>query len=319
MMCKTVHLIICCLFLLASCDKSPSLTVGKVDERELKKISVKPSLVNPQQMFVAADRLVVYQRNADFPLVVYPFPFTGEGYYDCTAGRANGEFMRPDDRSFIYDCDGFSYYEQGGVKKRFELDGEGHFYCTHIEQVDLFGEPLNGLKELSSGLLNVSLNADYEFVIVKPDGTKKFICKYPDLDIGEDEFKPMRFYKTVTVHPGRNKFACFYGFAPLFRIVSSDGEIDKEITFAIDGIMKEPYKRPLFFWGGVCSDDKFILAKVADTDFVLLDWEGKVLKWLRADTAVSLFTYDFSADRLYACNMNDEGVDLYYCEHFLGK
>lgn len=306
------------IFLLLSCDRKERINLPDIEERKSVAVDCTPPLINPRCIFVTDDRVVVYQSATEFPFLVYSLPLTGSGLSQGTRGRGPGEVLMPDEKSFMISAKGFSFFEQGGIKKTFGWDDSDDLICVSTQETEIGTAPLNGVKELSTGYLNVSMNPAYEYTLTNHDGTTENICRYPDFETGQDEFMPMRFFKTVSVHPDKEKFAAFYGFDPFLRIVSSEGKIRKEVLLPLEGVVKEPYNRPVCFFGNVCSDKKHILAKFADREFLLFNWDGDLLRRFRIDTDINTFTYDFKNDILYAIDATpSDGPQLVYCDHFL--
>ena len=305
------------ILLLSSCTKQEG-KLCDLEERGMQTVVCNPSLVNPRCILAISDKIVIYQDNTDYPFVVYPLPLTGEGFYEGTRGRGPGEVLRPDVRSFVGTTNGFSFVDLGGVKKSYEWDDTGGFRCVSTQDINIGAEPLNGVKELSTGYLNMSMDPSFEYRLTNKDGVGDYICSYPDFETDPNDMMPMRFNKTLTVHPDKDKFAAFYGFDPYLRIVSSEGKILKEVLLPLEGVERKPYARPFCFSGNACSDEKHILAKFADRDILLFNWNGKLLRRFQLDTDVSWFTYDFEKDTLYAIDITpEEGPRLVYCDHFL--
>jgi hypothetical protein len=309
------------LYLASSCDNVRQVRIPQITEKEAREVECNLPIHDPVCFFNTSNRLVIYQDKTEYPLLIFPLPFNGnDGYYDCTRGRGPGEFTFPDGRSFEAYNNGFSFFEQGGLEKVYELDSSGHFTCIRTEQHDFRGGVLNGVKRLSTGLLNVNTDtdSDFEFSILKPDHQIEYVSKYPDIDIEANEFKPIRFIKSITVHPDRNVFASFYAFDPIVRLCSAKGNIITEITLPVNGTKNSVTGKTVYFWGGVWSNDNLILAKYGDCSFLLLDWKGKVLKNIIIDSPITLFTYVFATDTLYAIDTTPEdGPRLIYCDHFL--
>lgn len=307
-------------FLMMACHHQGTVLLPPLEERAMQEFTCTPPILSPSTMFMSAGRIVIYQEKADSPLLVFPTPFSGTGYYEGTRGRGPGEFTFPDLNSFEVGPDGFSYFEQGGIEKRFAIDESGHFHCIDSKQIMNDSDILNGVKRISTGLLNVNLDmsSNYEFVLTRSDGTTNLLSEYPDIVIDDGEFKPFHFLKTLAIHPDKSRFAAFYAFEPLVRIISSEGAVLKEIALPLEGAKKEPAPNPVCFSGGVCADDNFILAKFADTEFFLFDWEGRFLKRIHVDSPVSLFTYDFANDILYTVASCADDFSMMICKDFLG-
>ena len=123
------------------------------ETRQVETVSCNIDILNPWKLFVAEERLMVYQDMAERPFIVFPLPLNGNGYVAGYRGRGSGELIDPDIKSFVGNLSGFSVVDRDGSFRTYSFDSGGDLELSDEVMIKGMEGPMNGVLRLSSSAI----------------------------------------------------------------------------------------------------------------------------------------------------------------------
>lgn len=299
------------LFTACSHTENHLVSLPSPQKVETDSIEVPPVLLSVTRMFLSGDRMVAYQERNDTLFSFWKLPECKFLYAAGVRGEGPNEFLMLD-RNFREKPNGFSSFEiQANRIKEVEALDDGTFRITSCRPVNTDVQPLNRLLMLAdSSFCFVSDKEEYEFTLLKKDGTTHDFGTYPVRLLQEEADTPHRFtYNKLTVaHPDGSKFAAFYAYVGLVRIYGADGTLQAEAVL--------PKKRPalgeektVYYRSFPYATSRSIYVLTQEADMTLLEqwsWKGELEKRYVLPFSVSSFAVGEAENRMYAVSPERE-------------
>ena len=295
--------------------------------------TVSLSSLSPMRMFVAKNHLVVANNvKTGHVFNIYPLPLGDSAFSAICMGRGPGELVRPDFKSMVEVKDGFMVADADNLVKYFKIESN-KVRQSGSERLFEPG-PLNGIIRLGSAYVNFnfddrSLNP-YEFVVLKPDGTRGYISEIPNWDknVRGTSVDAINTYPNMHVsRPKGDRLAEFYSFFRRVRILDTEGNVLSETSINYPTSSdRVPFDKDKGFYCTYgltpCASDTRIVAMAENnyrlvnpdsiaplqkfSEFQIWDWEGHLLKRLITNTIINQFTVDFKTGILYGINRSED-------------
>ena len=290
-----------------------------------------PTLL-PARMIVTNNHLVIGQNKTELSFCIHELPLGGRSFEAVPRGRGPLELIEPDFKSLMPEKEGFIIADADYLLKYYTISGEDvllkdkwRFFDSNI---------LNGVIKVGETILNVNIDErdsqPFEFVAMKPDGTKYYLGRIPEWDeeVSNDDAGSFMTYANMHIaRPSGGRFAEFYSFWRKVRILDERGNILSETSINYPtSSSRVPPSQGIYCTYGVtpCASDSFIVALAENSfrgksvpsqqpdfsEFQVWDWDGHLLHRVILKKKMSVFTVDFDSGRLYA--MDQENEDAVY-------
>lgn len=318
------------LLYLASCSSSEQLpvelTVNSFPSTETivpQEITITSELMNPFNMFVSGNHLVVYQVQVDTVFTVFELPSCKFLFKDGVIGEG------PDDVPAFLDRKRFTPTPKGfktlvgGLGKIYHFDILDNRIQLNAQECESFPETGNINNYIPvNDTLYVHMNMmqdDYEWEWHSVDGERAGdFSTYPSWH--EYEASPtdliFMYLSMGTAKPSGDRFATFYAYFKHMRIYDADRKLLRDVTIN-DGetweFSRVSTQRKPYYDCFSTSTDQYIIncCRTSEKDrneFHVFDWDGNPVKKFIVNQNIKCFTYH--EGRIYAAN-NEEEDKLY--------
>ena len=284
--------------------------------------------IQPHNMFIIDNYLVVANESKDFAFNVFPLPLTGEGFTAVHFGKGPGELIDPDYLSIAVDENRFMIADKDDYYKSFSISDNG---ISPIGQTRLYNKDIqNGIFKLGSKILNNNddrVNHYYEYVVLNPDGSKDYLGEVPEWDKEITmEMNSFYYWNYRVVHPDGKRFAEFFWRFRKVRILDDRGHALSETSINYPTPSgRVPDSEGIYSaYGGIPCASKTRIVQFAENTFLrktngdisprtlseyqVWDWEGHLLKRFIIKEHLELFTVDFKSGIFYGIDPNRENI-----------
>lgn len=284
--------------------------------------------IQPHNMFVIDNYLVVAKESRDFAFNVFPLPFTGEGFSSVHFGKGPGELIDPDYLSITFDDNRFMIADKDDYYKSYSISDNG---IIPIGQTRLYNKDIqNGIFKFGGKILNNNddrVNHYSEYVVLNTDGSKEYLGDVPEWD--EEitmEMNSFYYWNYRVIHPEGKKLAEFFWRFRKVRILDDKGHVLSEtsINYPTPADRVPDSEGIYSAYGGIPCASKTRIVQFAENAFLrkssgnisprtiseyqVWDWEGHLLKRFIIKEHLELFTVDFTSGTFYGIDPNRENI-----------
>lgn len=337
---KIVISLIAINLIFISCGKqsTPELTVVKTFplevELQAEVVSIPEMAMNPLNMFIVGDKLVIFRPANDVVFQFYRLYDLSYLYGYGTIGHAGNEFSFIDNSITQLDSNRFRVF--------FQLKNMIAEICLTDSFVELdrksiikspFNDVVNGFcfinDSISVCFSDFRKTTEYDLCNIYTKEKKSF-SPYPEWVLPAPKIDPMLVYmKSSVAKPDGSRFASFYAFFPRFRIYDTETHLLKDIlldtSMAEKSFTEDVRKRRIYFrtseaYGDFIYSLGSVYPNKDEKQSVLQvwSWTGEPIAQYILDRELSCFTISRKTGKLYAAGLNEE-KELYVHNDILIK
>lgn len=336
------HIIILALLvLIASCndkENSKEITITEFpvqSELSAKVITIPPLAMNPYNMLITNNKLILFNMKKDTIFDVFHLPECNFLYSCGYKGEGPNDFLGVDRRSMVATPNGFKVlFQHNQVLKEVSVDEHKIWIDKKRNKAfKLDQNPINGFLPVNDSVYvywsGFEKETEYNVVNYNTNQTIS-VSSYPKWTTAEkEENKLFTYVKNSVASPDGRMFASFYGYFKRFRIYNDQGQLLKDVSVEIppfnDDLENEVQDRTIYYNSYPKASGKYIYTlcksgKSTDTkesELQVWKWDGTPVASYKLDRVITLFAIFEKEQKIYA--IDGENEDMVYMYQLPGS
>lgn len=293
-------------------------------------ITIPPVAMNPSNILVTGDKLVMFNMKKDTIFDVFRLPDCSYMFSAGYKGEGPNDFQHVDRRSFVPTSTGFKvYFQDSQVLKDILLDdykmevNRGNDKKFQIDQ-----NPVNGFLALNDSVYlywsGMGKDTEYDLLNYNTNQTTAFSF-YPQWR-GKDETddKIFTYVKNSVASPSGDKFASFYGYFKHICIYDYQGALLKDISVTVPPMNStfepNPEDRTIYYYAYPKTVGEYIYTLCrngkrgdgGNIEFQVWKWDGTPAGRYKISDEITLFAISEKDKKIYAVDgENEEKLYVY--------